>query len=121
MKWSELKRKANWVLKANLLTTNNMKTVALIERVNDGTYGVFTPDLKSIIIGEGHTVAEAKADFENSVKEVALYFQESGKQIPDELRNIEFEYKFDIASFLDHYSKVLSLSGLGRLTGVAQG
>jgi predicted RNase H-like HicB family nuclease len=98
-----------------------MKTTALIEKGGDGTYGIFTPDLESTIAGEGNTVAEAKVDFENSVKEVVLYFEESGKQIPYELQNVEFEYKFDVASFLEHYSKVLSLAGLERLTGVNQG
>jgi len=98
-----------------------MKTTALIEKGEDGTYGIFTPDLESTIAGEGNTVTEAKVDFENSVKEVIQYFEESGKQIPYELQNVEFEYKFDVASFLEHYSKVLSLAGLERLTGVNQG
>lgn len=44
-----------------------MKTTALIEKGKDGTFGIFTPDLNSTIIGEGNTVAEAKADFKNSV------------------------------------------------------
>jgi predicted RNase H-like HicB family nuclease len=56
----------------------------LIEKGKDGTFGIFTPDLKSTIIGEGKTVAEAKNDFDNSVKEVSLYFEESGKDIPEE-------------------------------------
>jgi predicted RNase H-like HicB family nuclease len=98
-----------------------MRTTALIERGEDGTYGIFTADLASTIVGEGNTVGEAKVDFENSVKEVVQYFEESGKQIPNELQNVEFEYKFDVASFLEHYSKVLSLAGLERLTGVNQG
>jgi hypothetical protein len=33
----------------------------------------------------------------------------------------EFEFKYDTASFLAYYSNVLSLAGLGRLTGIAQG
>ena len=33
----------------------------------------------------------------------------------------EFEFSYDTASFLAYYSNVLSLAGLGRLTGVAQG
>jgi predicted RNase H-like HicB family nuclease len=73
-----------------------MRTTALIEKGKDGTFGIFTPDLESTIIGEGNTVAEAKADFENSAKEVTLYFQESGKQMPAELQGVEFEYKYDI-------------------------
>ena len=47
-----------------------MKTIALIEKGKDGNFGIFTPDLQHTIIGEGRTVAEAKTDFENSVKEM---------------------------------------------------
>ena len=77
-----------------------MKTIALIGKGKDGTFGVFTPYLKSTIIGEGNTVAEAKADFLNSVNELMLYYKETGKQIPEELIDIEFEFKFDMSEFL---------------------
>lgn len=73
-----------------------MKTIALIEKGKDGTFGIYTPDIKATIIGEGKTVAEAKADFENSVKELKEAF--AGKELPGELRDIEFEYKYDTAS-----------------------
>jgi len=33
----------------------------------------------------------------------------------------DFEFVYDIASFLSYYNKYLSLAGLERLTGVAQG
>lgn len=70
-----------------------MKTTALIEKGKDGTFGIFTPDLKSTVIGEGKTVAEAKADFENSVKEILHYYQESEHQSAHELQGVEFEYR----------------------------
>lgn len=73
-----------------------MKTVALIEKGKDGTYGIYTPDIKSTIIGHGETVAAAKADFENSVRELKEMF--AGEELPGELKNIEFEYKYDTAS-----------------------
>ena len=80
-----------------------MKTTALIEKGKDGTYGIFTPDIDSTIIGEGNTVVEAKADFENSVKEIIQFYKEDGKELPIELKNIEFEYKFDISSVFNYY------------------
>ncbi|MCK9638989.1 MAG: helix-turn-helix transcriptional regulator [Prolixibacteraceae bacterium] len=95
-----------------------MKTTALIERGDDGSFGIFTPYLESTIFGEGKTVAEAKEDFVNSVNEVSAYFDETGNQ---SLKDIEFEYKFDMASFLQYYSNILSLAGLERLTGINQG
>jgi len=81
-----------------------MKTIALIEKGENGTFGIFTPDLKSTIIGEGKTVAEAKADFENSVHEVTKAFLEHGEKLPKEIQGLTFEYKYDIASFFDYYS-----------------
>ena len=78
-----------------------MKTTALIEKGKDGTFGIFTPEIKSTIIGEGNTVAEAKADFLNSANELLNYHKEPGSKIPEELINIEFEFKYDIASLFN--------------------
>lgn len=94
-----------------------MITTALIEKGKDGTFGVFTPDLKSTIIGEGKTVAEAKEDFNNSVNEVLLYFQESGKEAPGELQNIEFEFKYDLASIFDYYN-FINVSKFAQVAGI---
>jgi predicted RNase H-like HicB family nuclease len=94
-----------------------MKTTALIEKGKDGTFGIFTPDLKSTIIGEGKTVAEAKADFQNSVAELVLYYKESDKELPDELTDIEFEYKFDIASLFNFYD-FINVSKFAKAAGI---
>jgi len=80
-----------------------MTTTALIERGKDGTFGIFTPEIDSTIIGEGRTVAEAKEDFENSVKEVIEAYNENGDELPEELKNIQFVFKYDIASMFDYY------------------
>ena len=42
-----------------------MKTIAVIEKGKDGSFGIFTPELEHSIMGEGKSVAEARADFEN--------------------------------------------------------
>ncbi|MDR0832626.1 MAG: pilus assembly protein HicB [Candidatus Symbiothrix sp.] len=81
-----------------------MKTRALIERGKDGTYGVFTPDINHTIIGDGNTVEEAIADFENSVREMKLSYTENGQEIHDELKDLEFVYEYDIASMFDYYN-----------------
>jgi predicted RNase H-like HicB family nuclease len=80
-----------------------MKTIALIEKGKDGTYGIFTPNIEHVIIGDGKTVAEAKADFENSVNEMLSFYIEEKKEIPKELQNISFEYKYDMASFFNYF------------------
>lgn len=79
-----------------------MKTIALIEKGKDGTFGIFTPDINTTIMGNGATVTEAKADFENSVKEIISSYD--GEILPKELQGIEFEYKFDIASIFDYFN-----------------
>ena len=94
-----------------------MKTIALIEKGKDGTYGIFTPKIQSCIIGEGNTVEEAKADFENSVKEVSEAYMDNNEKLPDELIDITFEYKYDIASFLNHFNWI-NVSRFAKKTGI---
>jgi len=94
-----------------------MKTTALIEKGSDGTFGIFTPDIDHTIIGEGKTVREAKADFENSVKEMIISYTERGLEIPNELKDIEFEYKYDVASIFDYYDWI-NVSRFAELAGI---
>ena len=94
-----------------------MVTTALIEKGKDGTFGIFTPDINSTIIGEGNTVAEAKADFENSVREIIQFYQEDGIELPDELKDIQFVYKYDIASVFDYYNWI-NVSQFAQKAGI---
>ena len=95
-----------------------MKTTALIEKGKDGTFGIFTPDLeKHTIIGDGATVAEAKADFENSVKEMLAVYTDGGLEIPTELVDFEYEYKYDIASVFDYYN-FINVSKFAQMIGI---
>jgi hypothetical protein len=110
-------KETNRVLNPIKIRNSIMKTIALIEKGKDGTFGIFTPDLKSTIIGEGKTVAEAKSDFNNSVNEVSLYFEESGKTLPEELQNIEFEYKYDLASLFNYYN-FINVTKFAKVAGI---
>jgi len=94
-----------------------MKTIALIEKGKDGTYGIFTPDINHTIIGDGLTVQEAKADFENSVKEIFLSYTENNKEIPAELKDVEFEYQYDLASIFNFYD-FINVSKFAKKTGI---
>ena len=94
-----------------------MVTTALIERGKDGTFGIFTPYINSTIIGEGNTVEEAKADFENSVQEILQFYKEDGIALPDELKDIEFAYKYDIASMFNYYDWI-NVSKFARKAGI---
>jgi hypothetical protein len=98
-----------------------MKVKAFMERGNDGSYGVYVDlednTLNYGIIGEGKTSKEAVDDFYNSYKEMKELYASENKHFEE----AEFEFKYDTASFLAYYSNVLSLAGLGRLTGINQG
>jgi len=97
-----------------------MKTTALIEKGKDGTYGVFTPDIDHTIIGSGSTVAEAKADFENSVKEMLASYTDAGKPIPKELQGITFVYKYDLASLFSYYNWI-NVTQFAKIAGINSG
>jgi len=94
-----------------------MVTTALIERGKDGTFGIFTPDINHTIIGDGNTVEEAKVDFENSVREMILSYTESNRELPDELNDIQFVYKYDIASMFNYYDWI-NISKFARRAGI---
>ncbi len=95
------------------------KVKIIIERGEDGTYGAFIKNnnLPFGIIGDGKTATEAKEDFMNSYKEMRELYAKKEKEFVE----CEFEFAFDIASFLNYYSKILSLSGLEKITGINQG
>lgn len=92
-----------------------MKTRAVIERGKDGVYSIFAPDIKTGIIGTGLSVKEAKADFDNSAKELIEFAREEG--LPDELSGIEFEYHWDIASVFNYFDWI-KLSKLSEDLGI---
>ena len=94
-----------------------MKTVALIEMGKDGTFGIYTPSIESTIIGEGASVEEAKSDFENSVREVLAMYADNQEELPEELKDISFEYKYDLASFLNYF-KFINMTQLAKMAGV---
>lgn len=94
-----------------------MKIRVLIERGDDGSFGAYMPDENPLsfgIIGDGKTAEEARQDFLN----VFNAYKEDGEEIP---ANLEFIFSYDTASFLAYYSKKLTLAGLEKITGVAQG
>ncbi|MDR1743419.1 MAG: type II toxin-antitoxin system HicB family antitoxin [Dysgonamonadaceae bacterium] len=97
------------------------KVKAFIERGNDGTYGVYV-DLKDNTLnygihGDGQTVEEAIADFQESYANMQRFYEEEGRPFVE----AEFEYHYDTASFLGYYTEYFSLAGLSRLTGIHQG
>ena len=94
-----------------------MKTIALIEKGKDGSFGIFTPDLQNTIVGNGETVSKAKEDFYNSVQEVTAAYIEMEKQLPAELQDVEFEFRYDIASLFNYY-KFINVTRFAQEAGI---
>jgi hypothetical protein len=98
-----------------------MNTVkAFIERGNDGTYSVYV-DLDDNILnygifGEGNTASEAISDFNSAYEGMKKLHEEKGERFVE----ANFDILYDVPSFLSYYSRILSLAGLHRLTGINQ-
>lgn len=89
-----------------------MERVTVIIELNaDGIYtAVPQHNYKVGFFGEGKTVDEAIIDLNNSLQEAKEYLPE----LPD----MEWELKFDTASFLQFYGDRMSLAGLQAITGI---
>ena len=96
------------------------KVNAIIERAKDGTFSIYSEadpnELGYLLTGTGATVEEAKRYFEGGYSDMKRVYAKEGKPFTE----IEVVYKYDMASFLAYYSKVISLAGLSRLTGINQ-
>jgi predicted RNase H-like HicB family nuclease len=93
-----------------------MKTVAIIEKGQDGTFSIFTPDLNHTIFGEGKSVEEAKKDFKNSFKEMLQSYTE--ESMPEELKGLDFQYKYDLSSLFDYF-KFVNVTQFAKTAGIS--
>ncbi len=93
------------------------KVKVFIEKSSFG-YSAYMDDtpLSYSCIGEGKTVEETIEDFQKAYQEMREYYHKAGKQFEE----IEYEFFYDTASFLQEYCKAFSLAGLERITGVSQ-
>lgn len=96
------------------------KVRVFIERASDGNYSAYMPDDNNLsygINGTGYTIEETVKDFNAAYEGMKKYYFDEGKHFEE----VSFEFSYDIPSFLAYYSDRLSLAGLERITGVAQG
>ena len=94
-----------------------MKTIALIERGKDGSYGIYTPNLESTISGNGATLEAARKDFEEAYREALDVFEEMGSPVPEELKDLEFEYRYDLSAFYEAHP-YLNVTQVARYIGI---
>ena len=98
---------------------SSKKINVVIERGIDGSFSAYIADdnCEFGCIGEGKSVEETKADFMKAVGEMQEVYAEEGSKFPD----VEFDFIYDMASFLNYYAYAFSLAGLARITCVNQG
>lgn len=98
-----------------------MKVTAIIEKGVDGTYDVTANDerLPFLLLGQGDTVEEAINDFYITLDDMKATVGETEHK-PQCPADLQFDIKYDVASFLNFYSRYMSLAGLSRLTGINQ-
>lgn len=81
-------------------------------------YGAYSKNCDGIYAG-GDNVAEVKENVINAISLIKSEYPED--RIPEILKGeYEIIYEYDVPSFLQYYSKIFSLAGLERLTGVNQ-
>ena len=95
-----------------------MKVKVILEKGLDGSYDArMTNDkLDFMLLGQGNTVQEAIEDFYESNKEMKELYEDENKNYPI----FNFEFVYDIVSFLEYYSNLLSYAALERITGISQ-
>ena len=93
------------------------KVTVIIEKDENG-FSAFVDGIRSTLIGEGPTVAEAKADLLNSYKEVTESYLAAGEEIPTELQDLEFTYKYDISALFDAF-RFLNASKFAERIGLS--
>lgn len=95
-----------------------MKTTAIVEMWDNKTISVYVPDFEGFSLnGQGNTVEEAKQALMQAVDDYKSMLSETGKEIPAALSDIEFEYKYDIASFFECF-KFISVSTFAKYAGI---
>lgn len=94
------------------------KAIIVIEKGQDGGYSVYpSDDIESVIIGDGATVEEAKADFLNSFDEAVRFLKEDGLPVPEDMQDVEFEFRYDLSSLFNYFS-FINVSKLARVLGI---
>ncbi len=95
-----------------------MKVKVIIERGTDGFYSAYMDEDRFDfgLNGQGDTVQEAKKDFLVAYQEMKEMKEEEGAEMP----LLEYDFEYDVDSFLNYYAGILSKSGLERITGINQ-
>ena len=79
------------------------KIIAIIEKSEDGGYGIYAPDFKGLC---------------DAIESQIEYYEENGKDVPEALQgNTEFEYHYDISAFFKAFP-FINTSAFARAIGI---
>ena len=93
------------------------KIIMIIEKSSD-FYSGYSDNCDGIY-ASGDSIEAVKADTEKAIELIKENLPED--RWPEQIKgDFEIEYHLDIVSFLEYYSRFLSLAGLGRITGINQ-
>ena len=95
-----------------------MRRAKVIIEKDENGFSAFIDGIESTIIGEGLSVAEAKADLDNSYKEVLASYLENGEAVPEELQDLSFDYKYDISALFNAFD-FINVSKFAQRIGVS--
>jgi len=95
-----------------------VKVKVIVECGTDGKYSAFMDcyDYDFSLAGFGNTAKDAVNDFYACVEEEKSMCEKEGKIMPE----LAFDIQYDVSSFLNYYSGILSKSGLEKITGINQ-
>jgi hypothetical protein len=95
-----------------------LKVKIIVERGNDGKYSAYMDyyELDFGLSGFGNTAKDAIVDFYESFEQEKRMCAAEGKPMP----KLEFDIQYDVSSFLDYFTGILSKSGLEKITGINQ-
>ncbi|MCH5326569.1 MAG: helix-turn-helix transcriptional regulator [Duncaniella sp.] len=94
------------------------KVKAYICKEKDGTYSIFVDEKSPInygLVGEGRTVQSAIDEWLAVYNEMKQSYTEKGIDFVE----AEFDFVFDVPSFLEYYGGLITFKGLSKLTGVS--
>ncbi len=94
-----------------------LKIKATVEMAKDGGYCVYCND--EMFSGMGDTLEEAKQDMMTGMDFYKRTCIEEGIEYPSFMdTEYEFVYEFDVQSFLQYYSGIITPAALGKISGI---
>lgn len=94
-----------------------MKIIALIEKRDDESFGITTPDINNRLMGAGDSVQQAKEDFLEAYRLIVESYKDSERKLPAELRNLEVKYKYDMPSVFNEFD-FINVSHFAKRIGI---